>query len=150
MDNLNKMDKKRFDSLIVKTCPNLYRDRNGDKRETLMYWGFDIYPGWHQLVWDLSLKLEKLILGLPESERQNYRAMQVKSKFAGLRYYTTGHTDEMTKLIDEAEALSLKICEFCGEPGKERGKGWVYTLCDKCEQKKEEDYIKRINEGGRD
>ena len=101
-------------------------------RSTCMCWGFEIGTGWQQLVWDLSAKLETEILKLPKGERWNYRASQVKSKFAGLRFYMTGSTDEIDKLISDAEDESVRTCEMCGKPGDVYGGGWVTCYCPKC------------------
>lgn len=60
------------------------------------------------------------------------KADQVKEKFAGLRFYMSGYSDEIRSLINEAQALSLKTCEECGEPGETRSGGWISTLCDTC------------------
>lgn len=48
------------DKAICKAFPILYRDRNKGMMETCMCWGFDIGPGWINLIWDLSEKLEKI------------------------------------------------------------------------------------------
>ena len=44
----------------------------------------------------------------------------------------TSVNDEMRNLISEAEALSYKTCEECGEPGEQRNTSWIRTLCDHC------------------
>tara|TARA_R110000850_G_scaffold205106_5_gene331294 strand:- start:578 stop:1213 length:636 start_codon:yes stop_codon:yes gene_type:complete len=62
------------------------------------------------------------------------KAFQVKEKFAGLRFYMTTQSDEITVLIEEAEALSLKTCEECGEPGEKTNTGWLRTLCKNCDE----------------
>lgn len=65
---------------------------------------------------------------------------QIKEKFGGLRYYyhfvgdvprsLVNHVD---RIIAEAEALSTKTCEICGNPGKlKANKGWASTRCDAC------------------
>jgi len=64
------------------------------------------------------------------------RASQVKEKFGGLRFYMTTSTDEMDNLISEAEALSYKTCEDCGQPGKPNDDGWISTLCEKCRKER--------------
>ena len=64
------------------------------------------------------------------------KAMQVKEKFAGLRFYMTYYVEEIEKLIGEAEEKSFKTCEKCGNPGKLREGGWLVTLCDECEKKR--------------
>ena len=129
---MNNMTWAEFDEKICKAFPNLYRDRNSDMRTTCMCWGFEIGVGWRKLVWDLSEKLEKLLLELPEHTRKNCCASQVKSKYAGLRFYMTSQTDEMDKLIDDAEEESERTCEECGQPGEIYGCGWVECLCPEC------------------
>ncbi len=63
------------------------------------------------------------------------RASQVKEKFGTLRFYMTGGTDEMYDITDEAQCKSDTICETCGQPGKLRGRGWLYTRCAPCWKK---------------
>lgn len=60
------------------------------------------------------------------------KAVQVKEKFGGLRFYMTSGNDEIYDLIGEAEAKSYKTCEECGEPGEEKPMSWIRTLCDGC------------------
>ena len=77
------------------------------------------------------------------------KASQVKEKYGTLRFYMTTSTDEMDKLIDEAEAASATICEDCGAPGETRGGGWIRTLCDVClaeERKINAKYLKEMRE----
>jgi hypothetical protein len=89
--------------------------------------------GWFPIIYDLSLKLEALILVMSAEQRAGFKAIQVKEKFGTLRFYMSGETDEMYKLISDAEDASAKTCEYCGEPGSLRTKGWCFTLCDKCD-----------------
>jgi hypothetical protein len=122
--------KPELDEKLVKEFPNLYRDRYGDKMETCMVYGFPS-DGWFDIIYNLSAKLEKLIMEIPEDERAYYKASQVKEKFGGLRFYMTASTPDMEKLIEEAEELSLKTCETCGKSGSLRSfGGWLVTLCD--------------------
>ena len=122
--------KAELDAALVKDFPNLYRDRYGDVKETLMCFGFECGDGWEPLIRRLSAKLEALILAVPESKRALYRAVQVKEKYGSLRYYMTYETDEMSDLIRVAEDESAVTCETCGTAGKLRGQGWYYTACD--------------------
>lgn len=58
------------------------------------------------------------------------RAVQVKEKFAGLRFYMEGVTEEARSLVRAASERSMTVCEHCGEPGIVREIGnWLYTLC---------------------
>lgn len=56
---------------------------------------------------------------------------QVKEKFGTLRFYYTGGDDEISGMVRMAESMSAVTCEECGNPGRQRGGGWVTTLCDK-------------------
>lgn len=62
---------------------------------------------------------------------------QVKEKFGTLRFYFRNDCrDELAQLIAfdvvaQAEEQSGQVCEQCGEYGKLRGQGWVYTSCAK-------------------
>jgi hypothetical protein len=58
---------------------------------------------------------------------------QVKEKFGGLRFYVGSAPIEVLDFIEQAETKSYKICEECGEVGRERSMyTWIYVRCDKC------------------
>lgn len=116
--------------------PNLYSDKDASITRSLIPFGFDCGDGWFQLIWDLSEALEREILILPEDERNLCRALQVKEKFASLRFYMTASTDKMDILIRKAEEMSSHTCETCGKQGTTYGHGWVYTSCADCEAAK--------------
>lgn len=123
--------KKELDDKLCRDFPNLFRDRTAPKNQTCMYWGFCVGEGWYDLVYNLSAKLEKLILQQPEKDRILFRASQVKEKFGGLRFYMTCSTSEMEYHIEKAECESFKICEECGSRFLVRRTlgGWVVSLC---------------------
>ena len=74
---------------------------------------------------------------------------QIKEKFGGLRFYIGGGSDEIHKRIQEAESDSLKTCERCGRPGKQRNAGWIRTLCEAHEASdRVHEFIDRENFGG--
>lgn len=58
------------------------------------------------------------------------KAVQIKEKFGGLRFYVDDASDVQYAAISFAEHMSYHICEECGAPGKTRDKGWIRTLCD--------------------
>lgn len=124
------MDRKEFEAKLQKEFPNLYVDMYGNQRETNMAFGIDTGPGWYDMLYNLSAKLERLILLEPEEERANYRAAQVKTKFGSLCFYMSRKTEEMDMEIDKAETDSETMCEQCGQQGKTLGKGWIYTTCE--------------------
>lgn len=57
-------------------------------------------------------------------------ATQIKEKFGTLRFYYNGGDDYISGLVSMAEEFSNRTCENCGNPGKSRGNGWLYTACD--------------------
>lgn len=124
-----------LDAALVRDFPNLYNDRHGDLKTTLMCWGFDHDDGWEPIIRELSAKLESIIVALPEHTRSKVKAMQVKEKFGTLCFYMTQETEEMTALIQAAEERSTNTCEICGvNPASlvsrnPDGRGWLKTLC---------------------
>lgn len=92
-----------------------------------------IGAGWADLVWELTEKL----IECP----YNFKIVQVKSKFAGLRYYLdfydASNPDEPVypapegeDLVRKYENLSYQTCEACGELGTQVSHGrWMSTLC---------------------
>lgn len=87
---------------------------------------------------------QKCTRSIPELEAEVAAALaelptiqQIKEKFGGLRVYIYGGNAEMEICTDFAEAMSSRICEVCGSPGKPRQTSWIKTLCDKHYQEAE-------------
>ena len=117
--------KQELQNQLKEAFPQIFCDlRNCDHRKSLMCAGLEIGDGWYNLVYDMC---DKIIKTNPNSE---FKAVQVKQKFGGLRFYTTAASDEVHKIIDEAEQLSYKICEDCGSTENVES-GWI-TLCKNC------------------
>ena len=96
--------------------------------------------GWFDLLWKLCEDIQS-ILDRPGNEKikKDFTVVQVKEKFAGLRFYTRRSTPEIETLTNQAETDSLKICEICGKPGTvDRKRGWILTLCKSCKKKEKE------------
>jgi hypothetical protein len=115
---------------LIGRYPALYRGHKWPITENLMPFGFECGDGWFKLIDQLSADITAI-----DKESETI-AIQVKEKYGGLRFYIQGGTDVIFDRIDEAEELSLKTCERCGEPGTLRGTGWVYTMCERCWDKK--------------
>lgn len=132
---MNKENTER----LIREFPNLYSDCDKPVNESLMAFGFETGDGWFQLIYDLSAKLERLIVSWkkghaddPTFERNWPRASQVKEKYGTLRFYMSWGTDEMYDLIDHAEERSSHICEECGKPGECNEEGWIRCRCEDC------------------
>lgn len=123
--------KKELEDKLYNDFPFLY-DRK-------LLWGFECHDGWFDLIYDLSSKIEPLIqewIKENDNEEEHPTAVQVKQKFASLRFYMSSGTKEIYDLIDEAEKKSFTTCEDCGSSdGKVRGGGWITVLCDECNDK---------------
>ena len=101
---------------------------------------FECADGWFDLLDALAKNIE---FRAPEV----YRAVQVKEKFGGLRFYLSLRDGKevdpkdvaaINGMVSFAENFSLRICEDCGNPGSKRPSGWIRTLCDVCNQKRQE------------
>lgn len=128
------------DKELCERFPQIFRDRSGDPRATLMCFGFDCGDGWFEIVDTLCRNISShvnhkrhLHPSMPDdqfAEEHGVVAVQVKEKWGGLRFYVNGSDDYVRGLIDMAEAISLRTCETCGKPGRPRKGGWVRTLCE--------------------
>jgi len=119
--------KKEHAEKLLKDFPyqfSYYHDHT--KPMMPMVFGFECGDGWYEIIYNLTKKLSEV--------SPTTKVMQVKEKFAGLRYYVDSCNEEGFELINQAEKLSYKTCENCGsmEDVKIRGKYWAQTRCEKC------------------
>lgn len=91
---------------------------------------FDIGDGWFDIVEKMSVDLEPIVNNLPQEEKEDFYAQQIKEKFGSLRVYFSFENDEISNIINNAEKSSARICETCGNPGKLNKASWVKTLCE--------------------
>lgn len=92
---------------------------------------------------DLIRRLHNRMVGIDPG----YRAVQVKEKFGGLRFYVvfSEGLDQMLRdrayeFIREAAEESYRTCEVCGEPGELNDGPWYRTLCEVHERLRQEQY----------
>jgi hypothetical protein len=71
---------------------------------------------------------------------------QVKEKFGTLRFYYTGGDDIIDGMVRMAESMTGVTCEECGNVGERRGGGWVHTYCTPCEETREVNRAKEMEE----
>ena len=84
-----------------------------------------VRKGWHPL-------LDILYAAKPD----DVTVTQVKEKYGGLCFYLDAAPMPYHDLVDAVEKLSYQICEDCGKVGRAREKGWIRTLCDRCDEKR--------------
>lgn len=146
------MTSEEFDQMICKKFPDIYRERKLGADKSCMAWGFCVGPGWHSLLYELSCKLARL----QELTGHKIVALQIKEKFAGLRFYYKFENKESSMVVDflgtgqavqmdSPETIDMQLfddiiqivseksfytCEECGQRGKGRSFGnWISTLC---------------------
>ena len=92
----------------------------------------DMPEGWriafgNDLLRDLKAELVK-------SDRlEDYRVVQIKEKYGGLRWYDNGCTDKWySEILPKYERLSYRTCIHCGKPATVISKGWIMPFCDDC------------------
>lgn len=116
------------DYRIIKPDPTL--------QNNLMAFGFMCGQGWYPLIYETLDKIEEIAL----RDNLDIEVTEVKEKFGGLRIYLGNYTDEIDKIVLNAEEQSFYICELCGEPGKLREVNhWLMTRCDKCLERESEE-----------
>jgi hypothetical protein len=109
---------------LYKRWPAIFSGRHGP--DSLMVWGCAHGDGWYAILNALCevLTARAAVLGrLPPT------AVQVKEKWAGLRFYTSGLSDDFDRgALAMGEALSYRICEVTGHPGRVSSRaGLVYS-----------------------
>lgn len=120
--------KQEFDSKLCLDFPEIFSDRWNDPQTTMMCWGFECGDGWFNLIHDLCTDI--MIYCVGHGVRVP-KAVQVKEKFGGLRFYVDEADDVIYSMISLYEKKSYKTCEVCGDHGVVRQGGWVQTLCDR-------------------
>lgn len=100
---------------------------------------YDVGSGWDEILRNAFKQIAE-VYEKAGADFSEFSVSQIKEKFGALRIYTgaldADVADQVHKIIDEAEAESGRTCEWCGEPGKARGGGWIKTLCDRCDKQK--------------
>jgi len=114
---------------LIAKYPKIFRQKTLPPTETCMSWGLEVGPGWLPLIDELCAKIQARV---DSGACPQVEASQVKEKYGGLRFYTDGHDDVVSEMIEQAEQKASATCERCGGVGKTFRKGWIYTMCDSC------------------
>ena len=131
--------RQELDELLCEKYPKMMVNRLKPMQETCMCWGFECGDGWFNILNQLMSNIQHHIDWNNQNFEKGYKQYkqvaqvtldQVKEKFGTLRFYYTGGDDEISGMVRMAESMSGVTCETCGNPGKCRGSGWMYTACD--------------------
>ena len=135
--------KEELEQQLYKIAPILYQQHLLNMQQTCMCWGFETPDTWYNLLYKLSVELEKLNQQLKDKNIE-IQAVQVKEKFGSLRFYydiinksdnnfdTKKLYKQVNELIDDAEQQSWDICCFCGKPATKTTAGWISRVWDDC------------------
>jgi len=102
--------KQELDDALCAKYPRIFEQRNWDKMDTCMCWGFECGDGWYDLIDNLCRSLQDYS-NAHRPEIKQVVATQVKSKFGELRFYVEGGDDVTDWMISFAERLSSTIKE---------------------------------------
>lgn len=129
-------EQKEFRKQLLETYSN-YMLKDGMSPISLFSIEHDF--GWDKIIETVFKKIKELFT--PEE----VQISQIKEKFGTLRFYIDyidykkiddKKYDEINECIREAEILTSKTCECCGNPGTTRGGFWLKTVCDECDKDK--------------
>lgn len=116
-----------LDELLCQRYPLIFSDRHRSIEESCMGRGFECDDGWFDIIDVLCERIQFLI---DHNNIPQVVARQVKEKRGTLRFYIGGGDDEIRGMIYMAEAMSGRICELCGRPGR-LSQNSVMTRCQK-------------------
>jgi hypothetical protein len=115
---------EQLDALLCTRYPAIFTT-GGSAGQHLF--GFECGDGWFTLIDGACELIQRHI----ETDGvQPLRALQVKQKFGGLRFYYRYGSDYAAAVVDLTESLSPHVCEVCGAVGKTVVLfGWMQTRC---------------------
>ena len=129
--------KKELQNKLFKNYPKIFGQKDLDMTQTCMCWGIDTGDGWYWLLDQLCNGIQSYIDNNKHRNIIQLEATQVKEKFGGLCFYYQGGDDIIGGMINLAEGMSYKICEFCGTTDNVfNTNGWITTICQTCKDKK--------------
>jgi len=98
--------RKELDEALCAKYPQIFRDRNGDMRTTLMCWGFECGDGWYNIIDILCSKLT----GEYRSAKSRYEFIKDRlgEKKFGDKVITQEEIDAAKLTMDE-EALKVPV-----------------------------------------
>ena len=131
--------KQELDKLLCEKYPKMMVNRNKPMQETCMCWGFDCGDGWYNILDQLMGNIQHHIDWKNRKEEVVAQVTldQVKEKFGTLRFYYSGGDDAIDGMVRMAESMSGVTCEECSAPAQTHGPGWIRTICEPCETKRE-------------
>jgi len=92
--------------------------------------GLYVGKGWFHIVEDLCKNIQYHIEHNEKSGNYiDFKVVQIKEKFAGLRFYYDGGDDTINGMVQMAESWASRSCEECGNLGELHRGSWLKILC---------------------
>lgn len=95
----------------------------------------DIPEGW-QIAFGMQMIEELREILVKGGFLYDYRILQIKEKFGGLRWYDNGYppsvSEEYLAWEEKYYQLSYDVCIKCGQESAGLTTGWIMPLCRKC------------------
>ena len=132
--------RKEYNKNLLEKYPWLtpYNVWTGETSKDFDYeytWADDIPDGWRRAFGDQMIEELDQLLKKYNLENE-YRIVQIKEKYGGLRWYDNGFSEEgwgeYKAWLYKYEDLSLKTCIDCGKPAIGLTKGYTIPLCKDC------------------
>lgn len=128
----------KLEQYLINKFPKIYKDDISDQEPTKEF-GFECRDGWFRLILWLSNYIQSYIdqqnkyaVKYPDKYLpvKQVKALQVKEKFATLRFYYEGGNERLDAIIAFAEYISGYVCEKTGKTNDVvvTQQGWHQTL----------------------
>ncbi|EJM74040.1 MbcA/ParS/Xre antitoxin family protein [Pseudomonas sp. GM60] len=115
---------EQLDALLCTRYPAIFSAEGSADQHIF---GFECGDGWFTLIDGACELIQRHI---ETDGAQQLRALQVKQKFGGLRFYYRHGNGYTAAAVELAESLSPHVCEVCGAVGKTVVLfGWMQTRC---------------------
>jgi hypothetical protein len=134
-----------LENKLIEKYPEIFTRTNEYGEHEVVSYGIGVGDGWYNIIDSACINIQshmehhrakKHLTPKEFEESIQTKAAQVKEKFGGLRFYVDNSDEYVRGILAMAESMSTRVCENCGNPGKQRKGGWIKTLCDSCEVKK--------------
>jgi ribosomal protein L37AE/L43A len=105
---------------------------NNEPKEPYELFGIECGEGWKGLYQPIIDYIEDY--NKDKEDEDKIEIYQIKEKFGTLSFYVSKKTDELRKMIEDAEAESYHVCEMCGRHINKQivEHHWVYGMCREC------------------
>lgn len=92
--------------------------------------------GWRKAFGEqMCEEINNELLTWSEKDRNGFRIMDIKEKWAFLHFYVNYGTSKLYDIINKYEEKSKRICIRCGAPAAWITRGWYMPFCDDCARK---------------